>query len=164
MKTSANPQVATDAPSATDSLPMLALRLREAMLRRLRPYFRAQDLTEQQWRVLRMVAIGSGGDMQAVARLACIQPPSLSRIMRKLVGRGLVQRLSAEVDQRRVQVRLTPDGEAMVATLGPVLWRAYAEVVQMMGPDNVTQASALMLGMLNRLPQQDADAPEDEED
>lgn len=153
--------VATPPPS--ESLPILMLRLREAMMRRLRPYLRVYDITEQQWRVLRVLDAAGVLDMQGVARDSCIQPPSVSRIMRKLVARELVQRLSAEVDQRRVRVRLAPGGQALLASLGPTLRRAYAEVLQMMGPEDVAQTGRLLTAMLDRLPQ-DADVMEEEEE
>ena len=43
-------------PDFEHSLPMMLLRAREAVMGRFRPMLREFDLTEQQWRIIRVLA------------------------------------------------------------------------------------------------------------
>ena len=138
-------------PSARLSLPMQLLRAREAMMQRFRPALRAHELTEQQWRVLRVLSEAAVTDMQGLARSCCIHPPSLSRIIPRLSARGLVVRLLGEVDHRRISVRLTPAGEAMLAVVGAEVWTAYAALLDEIGEHCVEQATVALAALVEAL-------------
>src|SRR5207244_11195184 len=83
------------------SLPMSLLRAREAVMRQFRPALREHGLTEQQWRILRALAAIDCMEVTDLARTAFLLGPSLSRILRDLETRGLIERRTAEADQRR---------------------------------------------------------------
>lgn len=138
-------------PSARLSLPMQLLRAREAMMQRFRPVLRAHELTEQQWRVLRILSEVEVTDMQGLARSCCIHPPSLSRIVPKLNARGLVMRLPGEVDHRRISVQLTPAGESLIASVGNEVWAVYAALLDEIGPDCLQQATAALAVLVTAL-------------
>jgi homoprotocatechuate degradation regulator HpaR len=91
------------------------LRARESVMSRLRPILRSHGLTEQQWRVLRTVRDHVETEITVLAGLVFLLPPSLSRILRDLEGRGLLARRASKADQRRAMVSLTPMGEALIA-------------------------------------------------
>ena len=74
------------------SLPMSLLRAREAVMRQFRPSLRANGLTEQQWRILRALSSVETIEVTELARLAFLLGPSLSRILRDLEARQLVER------------------------------------------------------------------------
>src|SRR5215468_10566700 len=82
------------------SLPMSLLRAREAVMRQFRPSLRHHGLTEQQWRILRALTSVEAIEVTELARLAFLLGPSLSRILRDLESRGLIERRSAETDLR----------------------------------------------------------------
>src|SRR5690349_24939051 len=77
------------------SLPMALLRAREAVMRQFRPSLRQHDLTEQQWRILRALAAIEAIEVTELARTAFLLGPSLSRILRDLDARGLIERKTA---------------------------------------------------------------------
>src|SRR5215471_16814483 len=77
------------------SLPMSLLRAREAVMRQFRPSLRRHDLTEQQWRILRALAAIDAIEVTELARTAFLLGPSLSRILRDLDARGLIERKTA---------------------------------------------------------------------
>src|ERR1700743_256876 len=77
------------------SLPMSLLRAREAVMRQFRPALRKHDLTEQQWRILRALAAIDTIEVTELARTAFLLGPSLSRILRDLDARGLIERKTA---------------------------------------------------------------------
>src|SRR5258706_4950270 len=74
------------------SLPMSLLRAREAVMRHFRPSLRSHGLTEQQWRILRALASIDQVEVTELARIAYLLGPSLSRILRDLEARRLIER------------------------------------------------------------------------
>src|SRR6478735_4315500 len=86
------------------SLPMSLLRAREAVMRQFRPSLREHGLTEQQWRILRALASVEAVEVTELARTAFLLGPSLSRILRDLEARHLIERRTAKADQRRSMV------------------------------------------------------------
>src|SRR5690348_15475653 len=82
------------------SLPMALLRAREAVMRQFRPSLRRHGLTEQQWRILRALATVDASEVTELARTAFLLGPSLSRILRDLEARNLIERKIAKADQR----------------------------------------------------------------
>src|SRR4030081_2721325 len=84
------------------SLPMSLLRAREAVMRHFRPSLRDHGLTEQQWRILRALPVIDANEVTELARVAFLLGPSLSRILRDLEARHLIERKVVKADQRRV--------------------------------------------------------------
>jgi homoprotocatechuate degradation regulator HpaR len=110
------------------SLPMLLMRARESVMKRFRPHLRSHELTEQQWRILRVLAEQKRVEMLDLSERSCILPASLSRTIPLLVTRGLVHRYSDPVDQRRVIVALSPQGRALFQTMSAESTRIYARL------------------------------------
>ena len=81
-------------PSTRRSLPIALMRSREKVMAPIRDMLRASGLTEQQWRVLRILSEFGPQDLTEIARQACLLMPSLSRIIRSLAQNGLVIRAS----------------------------------------------------------------------
>src|SRR3954451_12605454 len=92
------------------SLPMSLLRAREAVMRQFRPSLRDHGLTEQQWRILRALASVKTIEVKELAQLAFLLGPSLSRILRDLETRSLIQRRVRKADQRRSLVSISKEG------------------------------------------------------
>jgi long-chain acyl-CoA synthetase len=72
------------------------------------------DLTLPQYRVLGILSEGSAAASGLAQRLA-VRPPSITAVIDGLVARGLVDRTHEESDRRRITLRLTADGERIVA-------------------------------------------------
>ena len=69
------------------------------------------DMTDQQWRVLRVIAAQGEADFRHVADACLIQPASLSRMLDTLEARGWVARRTAPGDRRQRLIRLAPAGQ-----------------------------------------------------
>ena len=81
---------------------MALLRAREATMRWFRPHLATHGLTEQRWRVLRVLTSTDGLlDVGQVAERTFLLAPSLSRILADLESLGLVHRVADTVDRRR---------------------------------------------------------------
>jgi len=105
---------------------MLLMRAREAVMLRFRPHLRSHDLTEQQWRILRVLAEQGSADMNDLAARCCILPASLSRTIPLLTERKLVCRRSDDSDQRRVVVALTAQGRTLFRAMSAESAQIYA--------------------------------------
>ncbi len=97
------------------SLPIALLRTRERIMVPIREMLQQSGISEQQWRVLRVVDEAGEMEQTAIAQAACLQLPSLTRILRSMESDGLVDRKTDKVDRRRTLVSVTPAGKALIA-------------------------------------------------
>ncbi len=131
------------------SLPMSLLRAREAVMRQFRPSLREHGLTEQQWRILRALAAIEAAEVTELARTAFLLGPSLSRILRDLEARNLIDRKTAKTDQRRSMVSISKEGVKLMASVAPSSEAIYAEITQRFGARKLAELQE-MLGELER--------------
>lgn len=80
----------------------------------LRPMLRDANVTEQQWRVLRVLDDSGPAEPTDLAKSALLFAPSVARILKELGERGLVTRAPHAGDRRRAIVTLSPAGKALV--------------------------------------------------
>lgn len=119
------------------SLPMALLRAREAVMARFRPVLAAHDVTEQQWRVIRVLGEESPLDASEVAARACLLAPSLTRMIRSLEARGLIDRSRHSGDARRAMLSITPQGLALIGAVIPESRQVYREIERLYGRDRL---------------------------
>jgi homoprotocatechuate degradation regulator HpaR len=129
------------------SLPMSLLRAREAVMRQFRPSLREHGLTEQQWRILRALAAIDAVEVTELARTAFLLGPSLSRILRDLEARHLIERKTAKTDQRRSMVSISREGVKLMSSVAPSSEAIYAEITQRFGARKLGELQE-MLGEL----------------
>ena len=129
------------------SLPMSLLRAREAVMRQFRPSLREHGLTEQQWRILRALAAIEAVEVTELARTAFLLGPSLSRILRDLEARNLIERETAKTDQRRSMVSISKEGVKLMASVAPTSEAIYAEITRRFGARKLAELQE-MLGQL----------------
>ena len=129
------------------SLPMSLLRAREAVMRQFRPSLRRHDLTEQQWRILRALAAIDAIEVTELARTAFLLGPSLSRILRDLDARGLIERKTAKTDLRRGVISISEKGLKLMAIVAPSSEAIYAAITRRYGAQKLAQLQD-MLGAL----------------
>jgi homoprotocatechuate degradation regulator HpaR len=129
------------------SLPMSLLRAREAVMRQFRPSLRNHGLTEQQWRILRALTAVETIEVTELARVAFLLGPSLSRILRDLEARDLIERRTAEADLRRGVVSISPKGLKLIEAVAPTSEAIYAEITNRYGARKLAELQD-MLGEL----------------
>jgi len=115
------------------TLPIALLRAREAVMEQFRPLLAANDVTEQQWRVMRVLEEVEKIDASRLATLACILAPSLTRIMKTLESRGFIRAHKDEHDGRRTLVALTEAGRDFIRALAPESAAIYSEIETKIG-------------------------------
>ena len=122
----------------THSLPMALLRAREATMRWFRPHLATHGLTEQRWRVLRVLTSTDGLlDVGQVAERTFLLAPSLSRILADLESLGLVHRVADTVDRRRTLLSLTNDGRHLVTRVAPESESIYGRIEERFGAERL---------------------------
>ncbi len=117
------------------SLPMALYRTLDAVMPRFRKIFNEFGLTEQQWRVLRVLWDEQAMTLNRLAALTLIPAPSLVGIVDRLERDQLVIRQRSEVDRRKVNVVLTSQGSALEGDIMPRVASAYAELKQTVDPE-----------------------------
>ncbi len=126
------------------NLPRLLLQAREAVMNHYRPGLRAHELSDQQWRVLRVLGELGTVETGRVAREAYILGPSLTGVLARMERDGLVQRARDPQDQRRTVVQATAQGLKLVDTLSQSIEAHYQRLERGLGKDKLTQLYALL--------------------
>jgi homoprotocatechuate degradation regulator HpaR len=119
------------------SLAIRLLRAREAVMRRFRPMLAEYELSEQQWRVIRMLSDETAVEAGILAERVALLGPSLTRILHNLEARGLVRRQRQQLDQRKIDVSLTAAGRTLFDSVLPHSRRIYAEIQERIGADQL---------------------------
>jgi homoprotocatechuate degradation regulator HpaR len=126
------------------SLPMALLRAREAVMRQFRPSLRKHGLTEQQWRILRALAAVDAIEVTELAHVACLLGPSLSRILRDLETRGLIERRALETDLRRGLLSISAKGVRLIAEIAPTSEAIYAAIAHRYGARKLSELQKML--------------------
>jgi DNA-binding MarR family transcriptional regulator len=136
-------------------LVQLLTRAERLLSRRLTAILEAEGHTAESWRVITLLADGSGHFMTELSERAFLPPASLTRLVDHLVEENLLYRRVDDVDRRRIRAYLTERGhrlhqrvaQEVRATLGglPVgtgeLERLLAELI-----DGLDDAEVLLRG------------------
>ena len=126
-------------PSTGRSLPIALLRARETVMAQFRPILARHNVTEQQWRVLRVLGEVGRLDASDLAFRASLLAPSLTRILRTLDERGLVKRQRDEKDARRSWIEIAAEGERLIARVAPEASAVYKRIEIRFGNERIAQ-------------------------
>ena len=126
------------------NLPRLLLQARESVMAHTRPGLREHSLSDQQWRVLRV--LGEHGEVETgrVAREAFILGPSLTGVLSRMERDGLIRRARDAADQRRTVVGPTSKGRRLVQKLSHSIEAHYAFMEGSLGKNKLAQLYALL--------------------
>ena len=126
------------------NLPRLLLQAREAVMAHTRPGLREHKLSDQQWRVLRVLAEHGVVETGRVAREAFILGPSLTGVLNRMQRDGLIERSRDAADQRRTVVALTAKGKDAVTNLAHTIEAHYVFMEKALGKQKLGQLYALL--------------------
>src|ERR1700739_1616731 len=143
------------------SLPMSLLRAREAVMRQFRPSLRNHGLTEQQWRILRALAAVDAIEVTELAHVAFLLGPSLSRILRDLEARHLIERRVAKADLRRAMVSISAKGLKLIEAVAPSSEAIYAAMTKRYGARKLAELQEMLHALESSLADLPAGGDED---
>jgi homoprotocatechuate degradation regulator HpaR len=126
------------------NLPRLLLQARESVMAHTRPSLREHGLSDQQWRVLRVLGEHGTVETGRVAREAYLLGPSLTGVLSRMERDGLVQRERDPADQRRTVVEATPKGLKLVEKLSRTIESHYQLLEKTLGKQKLMQLYALL--------------------
>ena len=126
------------------NLPRLLLQAREAVMAHTRPSLRGHGLSDQQWRVLRVLGEHGTVETGRVAREAFILGPSLTGVLARMERDGLIRRERDPDDQRRTVVEATAKGMRLVDRLSHTVESHYAWMERQLGTTKLAQLYKLL--------------------
>ena len=117
------------------NLPLLMLQAREQVIGRFRPVLNAHGITEQQWRIVRVVLDAGALEPREIGELCRLSSPSLAGVLARMEEIGFVTRTRLAHDQRRVRVSLTRRSRALASRIAPQIEAVYARVEESLGKE-----------------------------
>ncbi|MCJ7994140.1 homoprotocatechuate degradation operon regulator HpaR [Rhizobium cremeum] len=126
------------------SMPMLLLRARESVMKHFRNALRMYDITEQQWRILRALVSVKEIEVTELARATFLLGPSLSRILKELEGRHLIERHPDENDLRRARISISAAGLELIEKMTRHSDEIYSEIIHAYGAERMRDLQKLL--------------------
>lgn len=121
------------AAAVMDTVPLVMRTIRAEMRSHRTP-----DLSVPQFRALLYVNRHAGASLSDVAEHLGLSLPSVSKLIDRLVARGLITRESASDDRRRMVLTLTPDGQAALRAAAQATQARLADRLAALSPDELT--------------------------
>jgi homoprotocatechuate degradation regulator HpaR len=112
------------------------MRAREGVMIPIRDMLAETGITEQQWRVLRVLSEFGTLDSKTLADRSSLLFPSLTRIVATMRDKGLITQTRDEIDRRRQFIAITTAGQKII-------------------DDNTDQAAKIVAGFKRNLGKQD---------
>jgi DNA-binding MarR family transcriptional regulator len=109
-----------------------------------------QELTYQQYNVMRIIQADGAQPQAEIARRLMVSAPVVTRLASALVEAGLVERGTDPADKRTVRLALTADGRRRVTAMRRDLLAAAAELIEPL-PESSRRAVANALDELQVL-------------
>lgn len=118
---------------ANPNLPLLLLKAREQLMSHFRPILSHFGLTEQQWRIMRVLDEHGHLEPWEICEMCQILSPSMAGVLARMEESGLVLRARMPEDQRRIIVRLAPDGVRLLGEMAPWIDEQYRHIERTYG-------------------------------
>ena len=137
-------------PGRTDPLASLLARVTHRLNRETEAILGGSGLSLEQWRVLDLLADRDGHPMSEIAAHVMVPPPTLTKIVDRLVDNALVHRRVDETDRRRVLVLATDRGLDLYEQLTPAVTRVELDLTAELGQQATTQLVQLLRRITTR--------------
>lgn len=124
---------AEERPLKRRNLPLLMLQARERVIAHFRPILNANGITEQQWRIVRLLLELGPLEPHQIGDACRLSSPSLAGVLSRMEQIGFVKRKRLPKDQRRVEVSLTPRSRTLASHIAPRIEAVYDEIELSLG-------------------------------
>ncbi len=132
--------------------------LRMAQLKAFDFFFKildGEDLRPGEFTVIWVIQLNPGLRQGSIARCLRIKPAHMTKLIARLVERGLVDRSVPDDDRRSVRLALTPEGEAFVARYREQFLHLHLAERSDLSPDE----AATLIRLLSRYAGLDGETP-----
>lgn len=137
------------------TLPMALLHARELVMEDFRPLLRSHGVTEQQWRVLRVLREVESMDASELAASSNLLAPSLTRILKTMEGQGLIEVSKNPKDARRSLIKLSQKGDALLSAVAPDSAKVYEALEAKLGRARIERLLDDLEDVISRLSARD---------
>ncbi|HFN3491550.1 homoprotocatechuate degradation operon regulator HpaR [Proteus mirabilis] len=127
-----------------ESLTIALLQARESAMGFFRPVLKEHNLTEQQWRIIRVLADKRSIDFHELAQKTCILRPSLTGILIRMERDELICRLKPVSDQRKLFVSLSTNGQNLYDKIQPKIEEGDQLLEQKFSTEKLQHLSILL--------------------
>ena len=111
-----------------DFLPYKLSLVTNTVSQSLAKQYEAFNITRTQWRILAVLGAGDAMSAQAIANKTMMDKTTLSRAIKKLCARGLVDRKTAQDDGRALLLNLSIAGMEIYAEILPLVLKQGQQV------------------------------------
>jgi homoprotocatechuate degradation regulator HpaR len=118
---------------------------------RFRPVLNQHGVTEQQWRILRVLLDEDGLEPRQLCERCLISSPSIAGVLMRMEEAGLIKRERMEHDQRRVKVTVTAATKKLGKSIAPIIEREYLELEKKVGVKQLQQVYDTLDTLLQNL-------------
>ena len=118
---------------------------------RFRPVLNQHGVTEQQWRILRVLLDEDGLEPRQLCERCLISSPSIAGVLMRMEEAGLIKRERMEHDQRRVKVTVTAATKKLGKSIAPIIEREYLELEKKVGIKQLQQVYDTLDTLLQNL-------------
>ena len=96
---------------------------------------KAHGIQVEMWRVLETLSSEDGHTMGELATIVLMNPPTLTKLVDRMVANGLVHRQLAPEDHRRIQLALTDAGRDLVERVRHHARAQHEDIVERIGEE-----------------------------
>jgi DNA-binding MarR family transcriptional regulator len=133
------------APSPEEATFLELLRTTDMLSRGLLQVMKAEDLSPNQYNVLRILrGAPEGLPCGEVAARMITRDPDVTRLLDRLEKRALVSRCRETKDRRTVRTRITPEGLKLLARLDEPIQNAHRKQLGHLGPKGLRELTELL--------------------
>jgi len=134
------------------NLPLLLLQARERVISYFRPILNAHGITEQQWRIVRVLLEVPALEPRQIGELCAISSPSMAGVLERMEQGGYITRRRVQHDQRRVLVSLTAKSRRLAAEMSPDIEATYRRLENLLGTEFSNQLHGALDYLFEKLP------------
>ena len=131
-----------------DNVPYLTHRIGRLMDQTIDPYLKEQDLSIEMCRVLFMLSQVGHHNLVALSEATSVKTSTLSRLVGRMVQRGLVSRSRSDTDNRTVNVAILPPGQEMIDILMPRMTEIWEMSKQDFSPEELPVLTSYLRRLL----------------
>lgn len=131
-------------PSTSRSLPFALIRAREGVMGPIREMLADTGISEQQWRVLRVLSEHGPLDSSTLAEKASLLHPSLARMVFAMDKKGLVTQKRSDTDRRRQVITIARAGQEIIDSNHEHALRIVKDFKAILGEEHYEQLIDLL--------------------
>ena len=131
-----------------DNVPYLIHRIGRLMDQTIDPYLKEQNFSIEMCRVLFVLSEVGHYNLVALSDATSVKTSTLSRLVGRMVQRGLVLRSRSDTDNRTVNVAILPPGQEMIDILMPRMTEIWEMSKQDFSPEELPVLTSYLRRLL----------------